>query len=312
MPTGSLGDFAVATKIFTKFSVVDSTGVLTALASGSVAVFVNNSAAGTIGGVSLQALTIPGVTANAIWTVVVDTAADGLYYATTSQYTIVLTAGTILAGAYSLAGYVIDQFSLEATAALRPTVAGRTLDVTATGAAGVDWANVEGQSTANNLSGTNIDVDQVVASVSGAVGSVTGAVGSVTGNVGGNVVGSVASVTGAVGSVTGNVGGNVTGSVGSVLAGVTVTTNSDKTGYALSQAGSEAIWDVTKFVEPSGVFAWASVTPRLILQWLGVMNTNKITQTATTQLMRNRADSGTVGTSTVSDDGTTFTKGSVT
>lgn len=39
---------------------------------------------------------------------------------------------------------------------------------------------------------------------------------------------------GAVSSVTGNVGGNVVGSVGSVAAGVTVTTNNDKTGYSLS------------------------------------------------------------------------------
>jgi hypothetical protein len=42
---------------------------------------------------------------------------------------------------------------------------------------------------------------------------------------------------GAVASVTGNVDGNVVGSVGSVLAGVTVTTNNDKTGYALTTAG---------------------------------------------------------------------------
>ena len=57
--------------------------------------------------------------------------------------------------------------------------------------------------------------------------SVTGAVGSVTGNVGGNVIGTVASVVGAVGSVT---------------AGVTVTTNNDKAGYALSSAGVSAVW----------------------------------------------------------------------
>lgn len=44
----------------------------------------------------------------------------------------------------------------------------------------------------------------------------------------------VGSVAGAVGSVTGNVGGNVVGSVGSVTAGVTVTTNNDKTGYTLT------------------------------------------------------------------------------
>lgn len=72
---------------------------------------------------------------------------------------------------------------------LVPTVAGRSLDVSATGEAGLDWANIGSPTTAVNLSATNIDVDQVVASVSGAVGSVTG-------NVGGNVTGSVGSVTG--------------------------------------------------------------------------------------------------------------------
>lgn len=63
----------------------------------------------------------------------------------------------------------------------------------------LNWANVDNPSTAVNLSATNIDVDQVIASVSGAVASVT--------------------------------------------AGVTVTTNNDKTGYSLSAAGVQAIWD---------------------------------------------------------------------
>lgn len=178
---------------------------------------------------------------------------------------------------------------------------GNTLDVTATGGAGIDWGNVENKTTANALTNTSIittqkvDVETIktnpvvnagtvtfpttatlasttnitagtvttttnVTTVNGlannvitaasiqadaitdakvaadvTIASVTGAVGSVTGAVG--------SVTGAVGSVTGNVGGNVTGSVGSVTAGVTVTTNNDKTGYALSSAGIQAIWD---------------------------------------------------------------------
>jgi hypothetical protein len=59
---------------------------------------------------------------------------------------------------------------------LVPTTAGRTLDVSAGGEAGVDWANVGSPTTAVNLSATNIDVDQVVASVSGAVASVTAGV----------------------------------------------------------------------------------------------------------------------------------------
>ena len=77
--------------------------------------------------------------------------------------------------------YQLTGFDPAALTWLTPTTAGRTLDVTATGAAGIDWGNVENPTTAVNLSATNIDVDQVVASVSGAVGSVTGAVGSVTG-----------------------------------------------------------------------------------------------------------------------------------
>lgn len=118
---------------------------------------------------------------------------------------------------------------------LQPTVAGRTLDVTATGGAGIDWANVEAPTTTVGLTGTTIATSQVVASVSGNVGgNVVGSVASVSGNVGGNVVGSVASVTGAVGSVTGAVGsvtgavGSVTGAVGSVTAAVATTSNVKK------------------------------------------------------------------------------------
>ena len=57
---------------------------------------------------------------------------------------------------------------------------------------------------------------------------------NITGNITGNVSGSVGSVSGTVGSVS--------GSVGSVTAGVTVTTNNDKTGYGLSSATVQAIW----------------------------------------------------------------------
>jgi hypothetical protein len=125
----------------------------------------------------------------------------------------VYIAGTV----NSVAGADIREFVVRKKP-LTPTTEGRELDVSAGGEAGIDWANIGSPTTAVNLSGTNIDTDQVVASVSGAVGSVTGAVGSVTGAVGsvtGNVGGNVA---GSVGSVTGNVGGNVTGSVGSLAA----------------------------------------------------------------------------------------------
>lgn len=51
-----------------------------------------------------------------------------------------------------------------------------------------------------------------------------------------------------IGSVTGAVG-SVTGAVGSVAAGVTVTTNNDKTGYALSATGANLITAASTFTQ---------------------------------------------------------------
>lgn len=45
------------------------------------------------------------------------------------------------------------------------------------------------------------------------------------------------------------------------------------------------------------------------LNWLFATGRNKVTQTSTTQLVRNDADSGTIGTATVSDDSTTYIRG---
>lgn len=49
-----------------------------------------------------------------------------------------------------------------------------------------------------------------------------------------------------------------------------------------------------------------------VLAWLLALSRNKITQTDTTTTLRNDADSATLSTSTVSSDGTTFTRGEFT
>jgi hypothetical protein len=148
-------------------------------------------------------------------------------------------------------------YQTDAMGALKPTTAGRTLDVSAGGEAGIDLANVGSPSTTLNLSGTTIKtatdievdtqdiqnrlpsglVDGRMRSIAEVVGDklsyklasdglslVTSWAVGITGNITGNLSGSVGSVTGSVGSVTGNVGGNVTGSVGSI-SGVTFPTN---------------------------------------------------------------------------------------
>lgn len=251
------GDFALGSTFDLKFDTTVQGVGTTFIGSPVIAAYVDNSVTEITAGITL---TVDFDSRTGCHNVrVVATLGNG--FAAQTNVQLVVTAGTV--GGYSAVGRIVAAFSIENRSDLRPTTAGRTLDVSATGEAGIDWANIGSPTTAVNLSGTNFDVDQVVASVSGAVGSVTGAVGSVTGavgavtgavgsvtgNVGGNVAGTVASVVGAVGSVTGNVGGNVagstasvTGAVGSVTAAVTVGTNNDKTGYALSTAGILAIW----------------------------------------------------------------------
>jgi hypothetical protein len=142
-----------------------------------------------------------------------------------------------------------------------------------------------------------------IAGANAATSITTALTANITGDVTGNLSGSAGSVTGAVGSVTGNVGGNVVGSVGSV------TTVGDKTGYSLSAAGVDAILDEA-ITEPAGVFSWASATPRNIIGYVGAKASNRITQTATTQTLRDRANTVNISTAAVTSDGTTTVKGS--
>lgn len=65
----------------------------------------------------------------------------------------------------------------------------------------------------------------------------------------------------------------------------------------------------TAISEPSGVFAWGSATLRNVVGWLGALSRNKMTQTSSTSTLRNDADSASLSTSSVSDNGTTFTRG---
>lgn len=90
-----------------------------------------------------------------------------------------------------------------------------------------------------------------------------------------------ASVAGSVGSVVGNVGGTVASVVDISTTGLT----------------------------ESAVVPAANATPLQKLNFVATMTRNKLTQTATQQLLRNDTDSATIGTSNVSDDGTTAVRG---
>lgn len=101
--------------------------------------------------------------------------------------------------------------------------------------------------------------------------------------------------------ITGNLSGSVgsvTGSVGSLAA------------QAKTDVNAEVVdaLDTDTYAEPgSPPAATASLTDKI--GWLMALARNKLTQTATTQTLRNDADSGNIGTAAVSDDGTTATRG---
>jgi hypothetical protein len=90
----------------------------------------------------------------------IDLTGDSGFYATGNDFSVVITAGTV--NSVSVVGYVVAEFSINKRSALRPTTAARTLDVSATGEAGVDWANVGSPTTAVDLSGTTIKTTQKV------------------------------------------------------------------------------------------------------------------------------------------------------
>jgi len=66
--------------------------------------------------------------------------------------------------------------------------------------------------------------------------------------------------------------------------------------------------NVDTYAEPAAVPA-ATATLVAKIGWLAALARNKLTQTATTQTLRNDADNATIAASTISDDGTTFTRG---
>ncbi len=109
---------------------------------------------------------------------------------------------------------------------LYATVEGRTLDVTSTGAAGIDWANIENPTTAVALTGSTISTAQTIAGAT-TVTNLTNAptAGDLTATMKTSVTTAATSATPTAAAVTGAVG-SVTGATGSV-------TNTVKTGGAI-------------------------------------------------------------------------------
>lgn len=160
IPAGDIGDLDGLLPVDLKF--VSTLGsVLTALAgSPAISIYKDNSVTQSTAGITLTTSFDSVVGLNNLN---VDPAADGAFYSAGSNFQAVLTAGTV--GGVSVVGRVVGSFSIRARAALMPTVAGRTADLTANGNIGVDLGNAENQGATLALSGTTIAVASSVAAL---------------------------------------------------------------------------------------------------------------------------------------------------
>lgn len=151
--TAYYGDLNPGDIIDIKFTTVRDTGAPFTLAgTPAVSIYKDNSTTQSTSGVTLS-VDFDSVTG--LHNLRVDTASDGTFYSAGSNFQSVITAGTV--NSVSVVGYVVGSFSLQARSALRPTVASRTLDVTAAGTAGIDWNNVESPGTTVALAGTTLN-----------------------------------------------------------------------------------------------------------------------------------------------------------
>lgn len=152
-----LGDFPADQAVYFMWSTNDADGAsVTRTVDGTISVYKDNSdgssydqtqvTTGVTNDEDVDALT--GVHSCCITT-------TDAWYETGHDYTVVLSGSTIDAQTVNA---VLAHFSIENRSPLRPTTSGRTLDVTATGAAGIDWGNVENKATANDLSATDIQL----------------------------------------------------------------------------------------------------------------------------------------------------------
>ena len=172
--TDYIGDIAVGADVYLVFDTADYTGasITGTIAVADIEVYRQNT-----GAINLtQRSSTTGFTLDVdhdamIGThmIAIDTSdnTDAGFFAVGYDYFVKLN--TVTVDSISISKW-IGHFSLEnrySAGALRPTTAGRALDVTATGAAGIDWANVENQSTAVDLSATDIQLVDTITTYTG-------------------------------------------------------------------------------------------------------------------------------------------------
>lgn len=155
------GDFRLGDTLDVKFTSALNGVPFTLAGSPVISAYLGNSTTQLTAGITLSADFDSVTGLNNVRVV----ATSGNGYATATNCQLVITTGTI--NGVSVAGSVVASFSIENRSAVMPTVAARTLDVSAGGEAGFDWGNVGSPTTANNLSGTTVNLTNTVTTYTG-------------------------------------------------------------------------------------------------------------------------------------------------
>src|SRR5210317_1407260 len=164
-----LGDFAEDATVYIPFNTFDSNDpsasvTITNLADADIKVHKDGSATEIVTDGATVAIDFDSITGNHLITI--DTSVDAAY-STGSDYIVRIEGTTVDAATINA---FVASFSIQnrySAGALRPTTAGRTLDVTAGGAAGIDWGNVENPTTAVDLSDTDIQLCDTITTYTG-------------------------------------------------------------------------------------------------------------------------------------------------
>jgi hypothetical protein len=150
--TEYIGDFTPGATIRSMWNSNDSNGAsITRATDGAIVVSKNGSTTLSTAGIT-DTENFAGLTGTHL--VSITTTSDGTFYATGADFIVLLSSATIDTQVVNAA---LFSFSLENRTPLRPTTAGQTLDVSAAGNAGIDWANVAGSTSTLALTGTSIN-----------------------------------------------------------------------------------------------------------------------------------------------------------
>ena len=147
-----LGDFNLSTVLYTKFTMVNGSGVPTTLGDSPTFGFYQDA------NVTLftAGVTVTGdfnsMTGLNHLQMTVTTSATGI--AAGSSYQLVIATGSV--SGISVKGYPIAEFSILTRSPLRPATAGRTLLVSSTGYGAIDWAAIGTPGSTQSLSATTL------------------------------------------------------------------------------------------------------------------------------------------------------------